>query len=154
MTRMLPVPSAVLVATALLAAPLLAQQADTEIPADQGHTLDVWRPNRPKSEKEHQVAKWGPRGLPRRRHAEEPPVRDQRLGRGHRREGGARMIGLAPERGGCGEGGKLRRLRAFQDRPAAIAADGHDGNEAHAAPAAASRRASRGRSARSALSAS
>ena len=64
MTRMLPVPSAVLVATALLAAPLCAQQADTEIPADQGHTLDVWRPNRPKSEKEHQVAKWGPRGLP------------------------------------------------------------------------------------------
>ena len=60
------VSSAVLFAvTAILAAtPLCAQQASDAIPADQGHTLDVWRPNRPKTEKEHQVAKWGPRGLP------------------------------------------------------------------------------------------
>ena len=60
------VSSAVLFAvTAILAAtPMRAQQASDAIPADQGHTLDVWRPNRPKTEKEHQVAKWGPRGLP------------------------------------------------------------------------------------------
>jgi len=60
------VSSAVLFAvTAILAAtPLCAQQASDAIPADQGHTLDVWRPNRPKTEKEHQVAKWGPRGMP------------------------------------------------------------------------------------------
>lgn len=53
---------AALLASFAIALP--AQHETKEIPPDTGHTLDVWRPNRPRTESEHQVAKWGPRALP------------------------------------------------------------------------------------------
>ncbi|MEY4829388.1 MAG: hypothetical protein RLZZ562_1184 [Planctomycetota bacterium] len=67
MTRRPFVPSAVAIAACavIASASLCAQSTPSDaIPQDSGQTLDVWRPNRPKTEKEHQVAKWGPRGMP------------------------------------------------------------------------------------------
>lgn len=58
---------ATLVATSLSAQTPEASRPTAEggaIKKDSGNSLDVWRPNRPATEGEHQVAKWGPRGLP------------------------------------------------------------------------------------------
>ena len=62
-------------ATATLAAPLLAQQGTAPKEADKQATpasapkqpppqFELWHPRRPATEKDYQVAKWGPRGLP------------------------------------------------------------------------------------------
>ena len=64
-----------IVAAAAFAAPLLAQQGTAPKEPDQQATpasapkkpppqFELWHPRRPATEKDYQVAKWGPRGLP------------------------------------------------------------------------------------------
>lgn len=59
-------PRIALLASALLAGPALGQTtpAPTAATAAKAPTFEVWNPRRPATEALHQVAKWGPRGLP------------------------------------------------------------------------------------------
>jgi len=56
-------------AAAIVASTLVAQQNATATPAPAPANFELWHPRRPATEKDHQVARWGPRGLPSRGYA-------------------------------------------------------------------------------------